>query len=70
LNLDIATGTNFIRGTGSGSPDLAEVAYFWDSGFGATLWPTFVDTNSAFNYNSSSDYSVFALAPGIGTAWR
>jgi hypothetical protein len=64
LNLDLAGGTNFIRGTGSGSPDLAEAAYFWDSGFGATLWPTFVDTNSTFNYNSSSDYAIFALAPG------
>jgi hypothetical protein len=64
LNLDVAAGTNFIRGTGSSSPDLAEIAYFWDSGFGATLWPTFVDTNSAFNYNSSSDYAVFAISPG------
>jgi len=64
LNLDIAASTNFIRGTGSGSPDLAEIAYFWDSGFGATLWPTFVDTNSMFNYNGSTDYAVFALRPG------
>jgi hypothetical protein len=64
LNLDVAAGTNFVRGTGSSSPDLAEIAYFWDSGFGATLWPTFVDTNSTFNYNSSSDYAIFALAPG------
>jgi len=66
LNLDLAAGTNFVRGTGSGSPDIAEVAYFWDSGFGATLWPTFVDANSNFNYNSSSDYAIFALAAGDG----
>ena len=64
LNLDLAAGSNFIRGTGSSSPDLAEIAYFWDSGFGATLWPTFVDTNSAFNYNNSSDYALCALTPG------
>jgi len=64
LNFDLAAATNFIRGTGSDSPDLAELAYFWDSGFGATVWPTFVDTTSSFNYNDSSDYAVFGLAPG------
>lgn len=64
LNLDLATQTNFVRGTGTDSPDLAEFAYFWDSGFGATTWPTIVDTNSTFNYHSSSDYAIFALAPG------
>ena len=64
LNLDKATQTNFLRGTGANSPDLAEFAYFWDSGFGATCWPTFVDTNSTFNYNSASDYAIFALSPG------
>jgi hypothetical protein len=64
LNLEEATQINFLRGTGNNSPDLAEFAYFWNSGFGATAWPTFVDTNSTFNYNSSSDYALFALAPG------
>ena len=64
LNSTEASQTNFWRGTGVNSPDLAEVAYFWDSGFGATLWPTFVSTNSAFNYNSSKDFAIFALAPG------
>jgi hypothetical protein len=63
LNLDEATQTNFLRGTGNNSPDLAEFAYFWDSGFGATTWPTFVDTNSTFNYNNARDYAIFALAP-------
>ena len=43
---------------------MAEFAYFWDSGYGATTWPTFVDTDSTFNYDSSSDYARFALAPG------
>src|SRR5262249_37730785 len=66
LNLDEATQTNFLRGTGNDSPDLSEFAYFWDSGFGATCWPTFVDTNSTFNYNASSDYAIFSLTPGDG----
>ena len=64
LNLDQATQTNFLRGTGVNSPDLAEFAYFWDSGFGATVFPTFVDTNSTFSYTGPSDYAIFALAPG------
>jgi hypothetical protein len=64
LDLDLATQTNFLRGTGVNSPDLAELAYFWDSGFGATVAPTLVDTNGTFNYVSSSDFAVFTLAPG------
>ncbi len=64
LNLAEATQTNFLRGTGVDSPDLAEFAYFWDSGFGATVYPTLVDTNRTFNYTGSSDYAIFALAPG------
>ena len=64
LDLDLATQTNFLRGTGVNSPDLAELAYFWDSGFGATVYPTLVDTNGTFNYVSSSDFAIFALAPG------
>jgi hypothetical protein len=65
LNLNKATETNFVRGTGFNSPDLAELTYFWDSGFGATTWPLFVDTNSTFNWNGSSDYAVFALTNGV-----
>ena len=64
LDIDRAAKTNFIRGTGTDSPDLAEMAYFWDSGFGATTWPTFVDTNSSFNYNGASDYALYALTLG------
>lgn len=66
LNLDEATQTNFLRGTGINSPDLAEFAYFWDSGFGATVYPTLVDTNSTFNYTAPTDYAIFALKPGDG----
>lgn len=64
LNFDEAMQTNFLRGTGVNSPDLAEFAYFWDSGFGATVYPTLVDTNSTFNYTAPTDYAIFALAPG------
>lgn len=64
LNLDQATRTNFFRGTGSDSPNLAELAYFWDSGFGATTWPVLVGTNSEFNYNGPSDYAIFSLVTG------
>jgi len=64
LNLEQATQTNFLRGTGMNSPDLAEFAYFWDSGYGATAWPTLVDTNSTLNWNGATDYAIFALANG------
>src|SRR5260221_4646826 len=46
LNLGEASRPDFRRGTGNNSPDLVELAYFWDSGYGATVWPTFVDRNS------------------------
>ena len=67
LNLGEARQTNFARGTGYNSPDLAEFAYFFDdgSGYGATDWPTIVSTNSSFNYNSSSDYSTYPLSTGV-----
>jgi hypothetical protein len=62
LNLGEARQTNYLRGTGYDSPDLVEFDYFWDNGYGATVWPAFVDSFSDFNYSSSSDYAVFALA--------
>lgn len=48
INLLKATGTNFLRGTGTDSPDLAEFDYFPDSGFGATVSPTVISSNSQF----------------------
>lgn len=64
FNLGDATSTNFNRSTGANSPDLVEFDYFPDVGFGATVWPTFVDTNSLFNYNGPTDYAIYA--PTLG----
>lgn len=48
LNLDQASRSNFWRGTGMDSPNLVEFDYFPDSGFGATVSPTFISTNGQF----------------------
>ncbi len=61
LNFAEATKPGFLRGTGFLSPDLCEFDYFFDSGFGTTDWPLFVDTNSTFNFNSGDDYAVYAF---------
>jgi hypothetical protein len=60
-NFSEASRSNFLRGTGTDSPDLVEFDYFPDAGFGATIWPTFISTNSSFNYNGPSDYTALAL---------
>jgi hypothetical protein len=63
LNLGEAVQPGFLRGTGYSSPDLVELAYFWDSGYGATFWPTFVDQDSTFNYlGDGTDYAIYELA--------
>ena len=66
LNLAEATSTNFNRSTGEGghSPNLVEFTYFPDVGYGPTLWPVLIDTNSDFNWNGDSDYAIYAPAPG------
>ena len=64
LNLAEATRTNFNRSTGENSPDLVELTYFPDVGFGPTVWPVLVDTNSSFNYNGASDYAIYAPVLG------
>jgi hypothetical protein len=64
LNLTQATDTNFLRGTGTNSPNLVEFDYFPDAGFGATIWPTFISTNSSFNYSGPTDYTSLALTAG------
>lgn len=60
LNISEATNADFQRSTGANSPDLVEFDYFPDVGYGATVWPLFVDTNSLFNYNGPSDYAIYA----------
>jgi len=54
INLAEASATNFLRGTGTDSPDLAEFDYFPDSGFGATVSPTMISSNVQFatSFNS------------------
>ena len=64
LNFAQASQSNFLRGTGVNSPNLVEFAYFWDSGYGATCYPTFVDTNGSVNWNAASDYAIFTLTNG------
>jgi hypothetical protein len=61
INLSNATLSSFRRGTGSGSPNLVEIDYYPDTGYGATLWPMFIATNGAFNYTSDSDYTLIEL---------
>ena len=64
LNLAETTNADFQRSTGYNSPDLVEFDYFPDVGNGSTVWPTFVDTNSDFNWNGDSDYAIYA--PNLG----
>ncbi len=60
-----ATAKNFLRGTGVSSPNLAEFDFFPDSGFGATIWPGIVSSNSVFSYNGSQDYTIAELPTGV-----
>ena len=55
----------FVRGTGTDSPNLVEFNFFPDTGFGPTVWPTAVSTNSSFNYNGPEDFSNFDLPVGV-----
>jgi hypothetical protein len=64
FNLSEATSAGFLRWSGMNSPDLVEFDYSPDTGFGATVWPLFVDTNSTFNWNGSSDYAIYP--PNLG----
>ncbi len=49
INLSKATNTDFLRGTGFNSPDLAEFDYFPDSGYGATVAATLISDTNEFN---------------------
>src|SRR2546427_1333515 len=48
INLAEATATNFLRGTGTDSPDLAEFDYFPPSDFDATVSPAIISSNVQF----------------------
>lgn len=54
INFTNATSSNFIRGTGSNSPNIVEFDYFPDAGFGATISPTIISASnewaSSFNF--------------------
>lgn len=64
LNMAQATADTFQRGSGTETYNVVEFAYFPDTGFGATLWPTVISSNGVFNYNGPSDYAVRELVPG------
>jgi hypothetical protein len=65
INRQQAASPNFRRGTGTQSPNLVEFDYFADTGYGATVWPAFVDTNSVFNYGGAEDFTVLELPRGV-----
>jgi len=48
VRLQDATSTNFVRGSGSQSPNVMEFDYFPDSGFGATISPAIISSNNQF----------------------
>lgn len=48
INLADATKPSYLRGTGLDSPNLVEFDYFPDSGFGATVSPTFISQRGRF----------------------
>lgn len=64
-NFTNATQINFFRGTGRNSPNLVEFAFFPDTGFGSTIWPSIWSTNSSLNYNGSFDYTILDLPVGV-----
>lgn len=58
VNLAGATNDGYFRATGYDSPNVAEFNYFPDSGFGASVSPTFVSSNNQF---AAAFFSSFTL---------
>lgn len=58
-----ATTPAFRRGNAQ-CPNLVELAYFPDSGYGATVWPTVVAANGRFNWSGANDFLLLELEPG------
>jgi hypothetical protein len=66
LNQVDGTKTNFFRGNGHASPNLAEFDFFPQAGtIAPTVWPAFWSTNGALNYNGPSDYTLIDLPAGV-----
>lgn len=64
VNLADATRTNFFRGSGFESPNLAEFDFYPDSGFGASPTATMADGFSTFTF-------TYVTAPfDLGTTYR
>jgi len=67
INLAAASGTNFERGVVAanlGARNLCEFDYFPDSGYGATISPTMISTNSQYNQFATVFAFPFELDPG------
>ena len=60
-----ADATNFIRGTGANSPNLAEFNFLPDSGFGPTTWPALFPTNGLMNYSGNDDFGLFEIPTNV-----
>jgi hypothetical protein len=59
VNLAQATGADFLRGTGTSSPNLVEFDYFPDTGYGATICPTIISSNVQF----ATGFNIVELTP-------
>lgn len=69
INLSVATSADYKRGiveAASGARNLCEFDYFPDSGYGATISPTMISTNSAYSQFATVFAFPLELDPG---AW-
>ena len=64
LNITNATATNFLRGTGADSPNLAEFDYYLDPFFGPSIDGTIADSANQFTFAYGNDPLDF------GTTYR
>ena len=67
INLAVATGTNYQRGivtSATGARNLCEFDYFADSGYGATISPTIISTNSQYSQFATVFAYPMELDPG------
>ncbi len=67
INRAVATSANYQRGlvtTNNGARNLCEFDYFPDSGFGATISPTMISTNSQYSQFATVFAYPLELDPG------